>query len=31
VWDMGADEAVSGTEPLTPKILVWQEIDPATP
>jgi hypothetical protein len=27
-WDMGADEAVSGTEPLTPKIIAWQEIEP---
>jgi hypothetical protein len=27
-WDLGADEAVSGTAPLTPKILVWQEIEP---
>jgi hypothetical protein len=30
-WDLGADEAVTGTELLTPKILVWQEIDPSTP
>ncbi|MHC4218613.1 MAG: right-handed parallel beta-helix repeat-containing protein [Planctomycetota bacterium] len=27
-WDMGADEAVTGTEPLTPKVLAWQEIEP---
>ncbi|MHC4769166.1 MAG: family 16 glycoside hydrolase [Planctomycetota bacterium] len=28
VWDIGADEGVSGTATLTPKILVWQEIEP---
>jgi hypothetical protein len=28
VWDIGADETVTGTAPLTPKILAWQEIEP---
>jgi len=27
-WDIGADEGVTGTEPLTPKIIAWREIEP---
>jgi hypothetical protein len=27
-WDIGADEGVTGTDPLTPKILAWEEIEP---
>jgi hypothetical protein len=28
VWDIGADEGVTGTDPLTPKILAWEEVEP---
>jgi hypothetical protein len=27
-WDMGADESRTGTATATPKVLVWQEIEP---
>ena len=27
-WDIGADEGVTGTNPLTPKILRWAEVAP---
>jgi hypothetical protein len=27
-WDIGADEGVSGTNPLPPKILSWKEVEP---
>jgi hypothetical protein len=27
-WDIGANEAVTGTELLTPKILAWEEVEP---
>ncbi|MHC4716244.1 MAG: right-handed parallel beta-helix repeat-containing protein, partial [Planctomycetota bacterium] len=27
-WDLGADEGVSGTDPLTPKVLAWEEVEP---
>ena len=27
-WDIGADEGVSGTGMLRPKVVTWREVDP---